>query len=554
MKKRILSALLALTCAFTSVGMLTACKNEGGDPSQKPATDTSINLTDFTIVHPTSLSKTVRTAIGTFGELIESATGTKLAVKNDSLLKGEKPDENAPEILIGATNRTDTDSAAADLTASGKGENYVIRFTGKKIVIYGADENALLYALRQFIDQYVVASGKTIAFAEPFTTLGTCAPTTSVVSNLTVAETEFTATVEPRHAMWPTYGRVIELKYNGENNGTMFATSQWADPSFPVYRSTNGGTSWRRIASVSETLTPGLIGNWQPHLYELPCQVGDMPAGTLLLSGCSHDAENQQTMQISIWRSFDLGKSWEQYTIVDTGNGLSDGMYEPFLICDEDGSLVCFYSDETEVSKSGGQRLVFRVSKDGKTWGEKKYCVAPTNQGLRPGMVSVAKMGNEGYLIVYEMIGEQGGPVYYKTSKKLTEWDDPQSKGTLITAGIKGFTGCTPYCEWTPAGGPMGTVIAAGRFGSEDVTTSSDLYLSFDLGKSWQPIKAPLEFDYAKESGANYAYSFGFFTGSDGSIYYINNVFPDDPQYHYQFSELKIAKIRLDGFASYQEK
>ena len=166
-------------------------------------------------------------------------------------------------------------------------------------------------------------------------------------------------------------------------------------------------------------------------------------------------------------------------------------------------------------------------------------------------MVSVAKMGNEGYLIVYEMIGEQGGPVYYKTSKKLTEWEDVQSKGTLITAGIKGFTGCTPYCEWTPAGGPMGTVIAAGRFGNAEVTTSSDLYLSFDLGKTWTPLPSPLEFDYAQESGANYAYSFGFFAGSDGSIYYINNVFPDKEELHYQFSELKIAKIKLDGFQQY---
>lgn len=553
MKKRILSALLALTCMLSGGGALTSCNRSDPSSPSKPTDGNSIDLSAFTIVHTTTLSKNIRTAINGFRGVVESAIGSELPIKSDSLLKGETPDEDSPEILIGETNRAATTDAISDLSAATKGENYVIRFTGKKIVIYGANENALLYALRQFVDLYITDSpkGETIAFSEEFSVLAKCDSSTSVLPNLTVATTEFVATVESRHAMWPTYGRVIELKYNGENNGTLFATSQWADASFPVYRSTNGGTSWRRIASVSEDLTPGLIGNWQPHLYELPCQIGDMPAGTLLLSGCSHDAENKQTMQISIWRSFDLGKSWEQYTIVDTGNGLSDGMYEPFLICDEDGSLVCFYSDETEVSKSGGQRLVFRVSKDGKTWGEKKDCVAPTNQGLRPGMVSVAKMGNEGYLIVYEMIGEQGGPVYYKTSKKLTEWEDVQSKGTLITAGIKGFTGCTPYCEWTPAGGPMGTVIAAGRFGNAEVTTSSDLYLSFDLGKTWTPLPSPLEFDYAQESGANYAYSFGFFAGSDGSIYYINNVFPDKEELHYQFSELKIAKIKLDGFQQY---
>ena len=547
MKKRILSVLLALSCTLTCGGFLTSC-----DQTKSPdasTTENALKLSDFTIVHSAALTKNLRSAINIFADAITAQTQTQPTVKSDTLLKGETVDENAPEILIGKTNRQATKDAQTLLDGATQGENYVIQLVGKKFVILGADENALLYAIRQFIDEFM--TGEQFTLTEDFTILAECDSSVSVLPNLTIAKTEFVSTVEGRHAMWPTYGRVIELKHNGEHNGMMLATSQWADTSFPVYKSTNGGQSWRRIAAVSETLTPGIIGNWQPHLYELPCQVGDMPAGTLLLSGCSHDVDNQKTMQISIWRSFDLGTTWEQYTIVDTGNGLSDGMYEPFLICDEDGSLVCFYSDETEVSKSGGQRLVFRVSKDGKTWGEKKDCVAPVNQSLRPGMVSVAKMGDQGYLIVYEMIGEQGGPVYYKTSQKLTEWENAESKGTLITAGIKGFTGCTPYCEWTPAGGPMGTVIAAGRFGDANVTTSSDLYLSFDLGKTWQPIPCPLEFDYAQESGANYSYSFGFFAGSDGSIYYISNVFPDKEEYHYQYSELKIAKITFDSLKTH---
>lgn len=543
MKKRILSVLLALSCTLSCGGFLTSCDQTKSPDA--PTTENALQLSDFTIVHSATITKNLRSAINIFASVMTEQTQTQPTVKSDILLKGETVDENVPEILVGKTNRQATKDAQALLDSATQGENYVIQLVGKKFVILGADENALLYAIRQFIDVYMTSDQFTLT--ESFTILAKCDPSISVLPTLTIAQTEFTATVEARHNMWPTYGRVIELKYSGEHNGTLLATSQWADDSFPVYKSTNGGKSWKRIVSVSEKLTPSLVGNWQPHLYELPVQVGDMPAGTILLSGCSHDSNNEKTMQISIWRSFDQGATWEQYTIVDTGNGLGNGMYEPFLICDEDGSLVCFYSDETEVSNVGGQRLVFRVSKDGKTWGEKKYCVAPINQSLRPGMVSVAKMGSHGYLIVYEMIGQEAGPVYYKTSKSLTEWEDAESLGTLLTAPNNSFSGCTPYCEWTPAGGPYGTVIAAGRFGNKEMTNSSDLFLSFDLGKTWHTIPAPLEFDYAQSSGANYAYSFGFFTGSDGSIYYINNVFPDNPEYHYQYSELKFAKITLDS-------
>lgn len=551
--KRIFSAALA-SILLLSCGMMTACKDEAPDsPSttEPPVAELSpVGLSEFTIVRPAALAYDTQTAFASFCDVL-TQNGAELPVKADS----EAADSGALELLIGMTDRAASKDALELLTSATGGENYVIRFDGKKIAILGKDNTALWHALRRFLDDYVIPGAQSggVTFTKEFTVLAAYDPEVTVLPNLTAVSVPLVSTVEPNIHRWSTYGRVIELKYNGEHNGTLLATSQWAGESFPIYQSTNGGKNWKFVSTASEELTPGLVGNWQPHLYELPCKVGDMPAGTLLLSGCSHDSDMSATMQISIWRSFDLGKTWEQYTIVDTGKGLSSGMYEPFLICDEDGSLVCFYSDETEVSQFGGQRLVLRVSKDGKTWGEKKYCVSPDNRALRPGMVSVAKMGDHGYLIVYEMIGQQGGPVYYKTSKSLTEWEDANSLGKLVTTRNKRFTGCTPYCEWTPAGGPLGTVIAAGRFGSPATNTSSDLFVSFDLGETWYTIEAPLEFDYAKESGANYAYSFGFFTGSDGSIYYINNVFPNNASQKYEYCVLKFAKINLSGYASYPE-
>ena len=556
MMKKLLSTVLAVICATGGLLCLSACGGQGATTTDSGDTNdaaapSALSLSDFTIVHAAALPKDTGTALKNFTGAITSLTGTEVSAIADTA-EGVAADNQDPEIIIGSTNRAATAEALKMLNEGKAGENYIIRYANNKIVILGKNNIALRHAMRQFLDQFVSAG--VTSFGEEFTLMAAYDKSVTVLPTLTKVDVAFTSTVEANQNRWPTYGRVIELKYNGEKNGTLLATSQWAGESFPVYQSINGGKNWKLLAQVKEELTPGLIGNWQPHLYELPVQVGDMPAGTLLLSGCSHDKNNETTMQISIWRSFDLGKTWEQYTIVDTGNGISDGMYEPFLICDEDGSLVCFYSDETEVSQFGGQRLVLRSSKDGKTWGEKKYCVAPDNRSLRPGMVSVAKMGNHGYLIVYEMIGETAGPVYYKVSESLTEWADYNSKGTLLKAGTLGFTGCTPYCEWTPAGGPYGTVIAAGRFGNAEMTEGSDLFVSFDLGKTWYTIENPLEYDYHQSSNANYAYSFGFFAGSDGCIYYINNTFPKATAQKYQYSNLKFAKIDLSSYWSYTKE
>ena len=53
---------------------------------------------------------------------------------------------------------------------------------------------------------------------------------------------------------------------------------------YPIYKSTDNGESWRLIANVYDK-EYGLLKTSQPCLYELPQQVGDLKAGTLLLAG-----------------------------------------------------------------------------------------------------------------------------------------------------------------------------------------------------------------------------------------------------------------------------
>ena len=55
----------------------------------------------------------------------------------------------------------------------------------------------------------------------------------------------------------------------------------------------------------------GLLRTSTSHaLYELPKQVGDMPAGTILLAGNIFDDDPYKQSRIVIYKSLDSGKTW----------------------------------------------------------------------------------------------------------------------------------------------------------------------------------------------------------------------------------------------------
>lgn len=326
-----------------------------------------------------------------------------------------------------------------------------------------------------------------------------------------------------------TYPRLVELYHNGAANGTILATAESLDEeSYIIHVSRDGGKSFEILSRITEPEDSGLVCNWQPFIYELPCAVGGLPEGTMLFSGCIRDRAVKERSQIVLWASRDLGKSFEKLSVVAEAGGIDHGVWEPFLYA-EDGVLYCFYSDDNDPVCS--QTIVLKTSTDGLEWSKMIQATACADRRLRPGMAAVAKMGNGEYILTYEMVGMHGNPVHYKKTRSLTDWGDVSENGKLLVTDDGVSVGSAPYCAWTPDGGEKGCVIVtAHNMASGSSETGTEIMLSFDFGESWTHAENPLPYTMPeKYKGLRCAYSPCFFVRRDNSLFYVNDINCDEP-------------------------
>ena len=276
----------------------------------------------------------------------------------------------------------------------------------------------------------------------------------------------------PRNA--PTVGamypRVIRIKHYTESKGSLLATFEHymnREPSFPIYRSIDNGETWDLYSEVEDTKNRWGM-KYQPHLFELPQQVGEFPAGTIFCTGNSIPADMSAT-DLLVYVSRDGGKSWEFLSSIIKGgraiypNKSETPVWEPFLALDKSGKLVAYYSDERYDYKKFDQLLAHKVSKDGgKTWDKDVFDVAVADGKTRPGMPVIAELPNGKYIMVFELVGVEGIPIHFKISDDGVNWGDPADLGKRVANKDGHFLKSTPYVIWTPYGDYNGTIIASG--------------------------------------------------------------------------------------------
>lgn len=157
--KKLLSLCLA---ALLLTAPLVSCGNEATPPDSSEQVSTTVKLvsdsaSEYVIVRAEvgrkdTLEKTASFRLQT---IINDATGVKLERKTDTINYNEDASvyESAKEVLIGKTNRKESESALESLAFN----EYVIKVDGPKIVICGACEKATLQAVEYFGANYVTA-------------------------------------------------------------------------------------------------------------------------------------------------------------------------------------------------------------------------------------------------------------------------------------------------------------------------------------------------------------------------------------------------------------
>ncbi len=319
------------------------------------------------------------------------------------------------------------------------------------------------------------------------------------------------------------YGRSLRLQYSGSSNGTMLATfEQYVNgtPVFPIFRSTDAGKTWTQISSVTDQVN-GWGMRYQPFLYELPQAIGNMPAGTILCAGNSIPSDLSQT-KLDLYKSTDHGLTWSFVSSIASGgradpSGAFDPVWEPFLLV-ANNKLIAYYSDERDPLHN--QKMVHTTSIDGVNWSPIVDDEANSDSTKRPGMTTIARMGNGNYILTYEYGGapERSFAVYYKISS------DPENfgavPGTVLRATDGTVPGSSPYVEWLPTGGPNGTVVVSAY-------TDGSLYINKQNGTgAWTKFNANAARGYTRglvpmsDGHTLFVISGGLLNTTDNSVTY----------------------------------
>jgi hypothetical protein len=262
------------------------------------------------------------------------------------------------------------------------------------------------------------------------------------------------------------YARVIRLAHSGSLNGELLATFEhWynnvQNPTVPliIRKSTDGGNNWSTVGSAYDPAPNTEM--FEPVLFEFPAQMGTYPAGTLLLVANSiHDDVNEN---FETWRSTDHGATWNYVNTFMTaysGASPSTGIWEPFLYVDSYGELVCVFSDERQ-APTRSQFIGEVISTDGgTTWSTEKDVVVGPLSADRPGMPTVAQLGNGDFILASEDCGPTYNcSIHTATSPDGSTWAGPVGSPVSTADGRTAYG--SPYIVYTPTGGesPYGTVL-----------------------------------------------------------------------------------------------
>lgn len=162
-KQKLLIALLAVVLLLACA----ACRAEGKKPEPDAGNDTTvetdvlsgpteeIDLSEYRLVRSTNAPAALVSMVANFKVELDRATGSRVGVSDDFLSPGESPDADAKEILVGKTNRPESETVYGEMDGS---FSYTIRKVGNKLVIAAPTPELVGEAVNYLVRTYVSRS------------------------------------------------------------------------------------------------------------------------------------------------------------------------------------------------------------------------------------------------------------------------------------------------------------------------------------------------------------------------------------------------------------
>jgi hypothetical protein len=300
-----------------------------------------------------------------------------------------------------------------------------------------------------------------------------------------------------------------------ENNTAVCPSNCPLNPYIPIWESTDLGETWSERSRVYDTQN-GWGLRYQPDLYEMTERIGNYSAGTLLMAANSIPADLSET-KIDLYASTDKGYVFRHQlpssnptspnalspsynwhflsSIARGGDAFPENQYEPVwepFMLTYANELILYYSDQRDPNNTLGQKMVHQTTTDLQHWGPIVDDIVYPNNEFRPGMPIVSELPFNNWIMTFEFYGaaERDFAVYYRISR------DPRTFGSKPDTPLIATDGTvphgSPYNVWTPAGGPLGTIVVSDG-------TASELYLNHNLGAgAWTVLEVPVEASYTR--------------------------------------------------------
>lgn len=374
-----------------------------------------------------------------------------------------------------------------------------------------------------------------------------------------------------RAGLQAAYPRIITIQGEGANQGYQLATfesysigtfSQYS--AFPIFLSKDNGANWEKY-SLCEDIFKNKSKFYQPYLYELTKPWGEYPSGTILLAGNLLNTHQTNT-SIVIYTSTNQGKSFEYNSTVDVGGSplydpsaasSTTPIWEPSLIQLDDGTIVCYYSDERMKNKNILQALVHKTSDDGgKTWSSLTLDIGITDKNTRPGMITVTKLPNGQYFACYEVVNKPNLPTYYKISGDGLNWGDSNNLGTLLVDSQGNSIKGQPYCQWIDGiNDEPGKLYVSGHTSGKSYSAGS-CYMTTTDPENGQWQYAAMPFSYKPELlNGNQVYSPSFCASFDNTrLIHVINIVNDNNYTELLANSIDIRAVKLYSIDAYNIK